>query len=323
MAREYTRVKLTIWNDPDFRQLTADAQWLYFVLMTHPSISLCGVVDWREARLTAISQDMNISRLRIAAVELGRGNFIAVDPDTEEALVRSFVRHDGVLQSPNMARAMVRQHAEIASQKIMALVSLEVRRATVDHPEWKGLEAAKAVWKQFPELESNPFEMVPETLAETLPERVTETLPQTLSGTLPKQFDFSSPIPEPITLTSKEVSSLAQPPVEPHPRTPFDAFWEHYPRKVGKGKAKPLFDRLSKQHDPQVIIDGAKRLAEDPNLPEAKYIPHPTTWLTRQGWEDEPLPDEKESKEVGFLSQPHSPAAGWIDLARQFHEKGI
>lgn len=287
MAREYTRVKLTIWNDPDFRQLPADAQWLYFALMTHPSISLCGVVDWREARLTAISADMNVTRLRAAALALGQGRFIAVDPETEEALVRSFVRHDGVLQSPNMARSMVRQHAEIASLKLMELVSVEVRRATVENPEWKGLASAEPVWKQFPESDGKGFEMVPETLWGTLPE--------TLSGTLSNQFDFSSPIPEPITLTSKDVSTLPPSQAKRADRTNrFEEFWEAYPRKDDKKKAHTIYDRIAKTIPEQTIIDGARRYAADPNRDPA-YTKYPTTWLNAGAWDNQPLPSRASS----------------------------
>jgi hypothetical protein len=71
----------------------------------------------------------------------------------------------------------------------------------------------------------------------------------------------------------------------------FDVFWEAYPRKVGKDDARKVWDRKRKQVATQVILDGAQRLAEDPNLPEdRKFIPHPTTWLARGGWDDEPLP---------------------------------
>ena len=70
----------------------------------------------------------------------------------------------------------------------------------------------------------------------------------------------------------------------------FDEFWEAYPRKVGKQKARTKFAAACKRVDAQTVIDGARRLAADPNLPEAQFIPHPSTWLERDGWEDEPLP---------------------------------
>ena len=70
----------------------------------------------------------------------------------------------------------------------------------------------------------------------------------------------------------------------------FDEFWGAYPRKVGKQKARTKFAAACKRVDAQAVIDGARRLAADPNLPEAQFIPHPSTWLERDGWEDEPLP---------------------------------
>lgn len=70
----------------------------------------------------------------------------------------------------------------------------------------------------------------------------------------------------------------------------FDEFWEAYPRKVGKQKARGKFAAACKRTDPQVVIDGARRLAADPNLPETQFIPHPTTWLEGDRWDDPPLP---------------------------------
>src|SRR5699024_8060269 len=124
MARSYAQIYLTIWNDPDFRDVSTDAQWLYFTMLTHPTLTSCGVLEWREARLTAMNADMTIPRLQNAAWELGQKRLIVVDPETEEGLVRSFVRHDGILKSPNKTKALVREHAAIASLKIMEFVSV-------------------------------------------------------------------------------------------------------------------------------------------------------------------------------------------------------
>ena len=64
-----------------------------------------------------------------------------------------------------------------------------------------------------------------------------------------------------------------------------------YPRKVGKPVAEKAFEKAVKRsRDPMVIVAGARRLAEDPNLPEKQFIPHPSTWLNRDGWNDEPMP---------------------------------
>ena len=68
----------------------------------------------------------------------------------------------------------------------------------------------------------------------------------------------------------------------------FEHFWNVYPRKVGKSRAQKVFTKESKSTDPAEIIAGAQRLADDPNLPDATFIPHPATWLNRAGWLDEP-----------------------------------
>ena len=161
MARAYASVYLTIWNDPDFRDMPMPAQWLYFTMLTYPTLNACGVMEWREAKLIRMTQGVTVQELREAAWQLGRRQLIAVDPDTEEALVRSFVRHDGGLKSPNMAKGIVREHGAIASQTLMALVSREVRRAVEEHPDWKGVGEVGAVTKQFLNVEVNPSDLVP------------------------------------------------------------------------------------------------------------------------------------------------------------------
>ena len=73
----------------------------------------------------------------------------------------------------------------------------------------------------------------------------------------------------------------------------FERFWSAYPRKVGKAKARTAFATACKRANPEAVIDGAHALAADPNLPEQQFIPHPTTWLARDGWDDEPLPQRR------------------------------
>ena len=162
MPRNYSKVYMTIWSDPDFRGLSAGAQWLYFIMLTRPTLSSCGVMAWREPKLVKLAEGVTVQGLRASAYELGQKRLIAVDPETEEGLVRSYVRHDGVLKSPNMTKKMVREYGEIASVKLMELVSIEVRRAISEDPSAGGIEAAEPIAKQFPNPSGNPSEMVPD-----------------------------------------------------------------------------------------------------------------------------------------------------------------
>lgn len=122
---------------------------------------------------------------------------------------------------------------------------------------------------------------------------------------------------------TKEITSLSQ---EDHAQTSgsseresrsdrFDEFWDVYPRKVGKKKARAKFAAAVKAAgDAQRVIDGAKRLATDPNLPERQFVPHPTTWLERGGWDDEPLPSRAPSRQ---LPQRKTVSEQATEVARQ------
>lgn len=76
----------------------------------------------------------------------------------------------------------------------------------------------------------------------------------------------------------------------------WEKFWSIYPRRVGKSDANKAFLKAWAAEGIKVL-DGAARLAADPNLPPARYIPHPATWLNRAGWDDEPYPVRELSPE--------------------------
>lgn len=99
---------------------------------------------------------------------------------------------------------------------------------------------------------------------------------------------------EPESGSSTEQSSTEQIdtldlPVEP-PSSSFIEFWAAYPRKAGKDAARRAFEKAARRVPASAILDGARRLAADPNLPELQFIPHPATWLNRGGWDDDPMP---------------------------------
>jgi predicted transcriptional regulator len=64
--------------------------------------------------------------------------------------------------------------------------------------------------------------------------------------------------------------------------------------KVSNGQAKRLF--IQSESQLEEMMDGVRRLAADPNLPEKQFIPHPATWLRRCGWLDEPYPERHERR---------------------------
>lgn len=68
----------------------------------------------------------------------------------------------------------------------------------------------------------------------------------------------------------------------------FEDFWKMYPRKVGKKKARTLFDKISPALHKQIeeAIENYK-LTEQWQKENGKFIPHPYTFLYQERWEDE------------------------------------
>ena len=101
---------------------------------------------------------------------------------------------------------------------------------------------------------------------------------------------------EPETETETEtIRTIHQSSIDGH----FESFWNVYPRKVGKESARRAFAKAALLSNPLIIIGGADRMASDPNLPEAAFIPHAATWLNRGGWGDEPYPKKPELTKFG------------------------
>ena len=125
----------------------------------------------------------------------------------------------------------------------------------------------------------------------------------------PSPVDVPRPPPknDPITILiqpdevepEEELFIIDEPMTEPVADNGFDTFWANYPRKVGKGQAKKAYEKALKVAYRDEILSGAKRLADDPNLPELTYVKHASTWLAAESWTDEPFPARttKNSKE--------------------------
>lgn len=69
----------------------------------------------------------------------------------------------------------------------------------------------------------------------------------------------------------------------------FIAFYDCYPRKVGRESARRAWAaKIAKGVEPRAILDGVQRYRTWPGRPtEMKYIPHPATWLNGERWNDE------------------------------------
>ena len=149
MARKHARIFVSIWDDPEFTALDPASQILYFAVLSSRDLSWCGVHPLLPQRFTGIAAGLNERRVRTELGKLADASFLVVDEATAEMAVRTFVRHDGVLDQPNVTKAMGRAYGLVRSRAIQRSIVLQLSRAFRDEPEAKGWPALR---NAYPEL---------------------------------------------------------------------------------------------------------------------------------------------------------------------------
>ena len=67
----------------------------------------------------------------------------------------------------------------------------------------------------------------------------------------------------------------------------FDAFWNLYPRKVGKGAAVKAHKAAMRKATADEILEGLRSQLPRFASADPKFIPHAATWLNGERWADE------------------------------------
>jgi hypothetical protein len=67
----------------------------------------------------------------------------------------------------------------------------------------------------------------------------------------------------------------------------FELFWKTYPRRIGKGSAKSAFEKATTKTDAATILQATQDYANSNALPDLQFIPHPSTWLNQERWNDD------------------------------------
>ena len=139
MARDHARLQVSRWHDRDWRGLSPDAQHMYDTILSQPGLSYAGVLDYFPGRLASLAKGNTPKRVAVAIEKLVVARFVVVDEATAELLVRTFVRHDGVLARVNMGKAVARAFGRIMSPKVRNAVLDELARAYNDGESHVGL----------------------------------------------------------------------------------------------------------------------------------------------------------------------------------------
>lgn len=332
-GREYAQLKLSIWTNEHWLALSVGAKMLYLRIESERELSHVGVLDWRPAKLS-VSLDPHWTRVEVeaAADELEAARFIVVDHATEEVLIRSHVRHDKSMTTWQRALGVRKAYERVASPTLKQAVKAELTRLRNDHPEYNTW-VHKVTREWFADLLSIPYpHTVSDTVSHTVSHTVSKPAPHTVSDTvwgqpsnqlnrtttdLDQQADRESEKlidedPALVEVTSGRRVRVRKAEVDEL----FDDFWKIYPRRVGKQLAWRSFNtRLQSGIDPVLILEAAQKVADTlaSGKVEMRFVPHPSTWLLRHGWEDETegvTPEPPTETKTAFQRQ--------IDQQREF-----
>lgn len=69
-----------------------------------------------------------------------------------------------------------------------------------------------------------------------------------------------------------------------------ETFWPVYPLRVGKPQALKSYFAARKRASFDIIVAGAKRYAAERSGQDKKFTKQAQGWLSRDGWNDEPIP---------------------------------
>jgi hypothetical protein len=215
MARDYGRIGTGIWAESSIKSLSPAEQRAYLLLLTQPELSRCGVLPYTLRRWARLGAGDTPTKFRAALRGLEEGRHIVIDEDAEELLVRTYVRHDGLLTQPQVVAAMVKDFRTIRSDRVRLAFLTEVRRLwtlPLDEKERRGLRIAVGVVENDKQRESVGAGLGPAFRA-ALDAGFLEPFPEGCLAGLPAPFAKAlarpsgpGPGPGPITRPSDEVT---------------------------------------------------------------------------------------------------------------------
>lgn len=94
MARSHAKILVSVWRDNDWKALSLPAQWLYWVLLSQPKLTLVGSLEVTPGRWAQYANGLTRRMVDDAFYELRENRVVLVDDDTDELLIRTFTTHD-------------------------------------------------------------------------------------------------------------------------------------------------------------------------------------------------------------------------------------
>lgn len=259
MARKFGQINSQTWTDSDFKQdLGVDAQWLYFVLCSQSNLNGAGVVPLQDRKWRKYARDMNDDRIEAALAELQSYWYVLVDEETEEVLIRTFIRNDGLWKQPNVLLGALRSAEGVMSDTLRAVIWDELQRIPFDKLSEERAGKARDMVVEYRE-----------ALHGTLPEgfRIPPTIPSSNPSRSPSELlerlQRAQNAPGP---TRQEAEEQAKGPQLPFEGTLSEGFPEGFPNPsrrvsepsgVGAGVGEGSGESLVKEEIPKTASSGA------------------------------------------------------------------
>lgn len=158
----FGRVFSSIWTDPEFTALTTACQHLYVLMVSSASRNHAGVLPMTLRRWSKCSADATTESVRAALEALAEARFVVIDWDTEEVLVRTYIRNDGVWKQPKVMVSALRSALTVGSDAIKKALAEEIVMLS-------GYENEKAWQETVKALLDTPSEGYPQGYPEGYP----------------------------------------------------------------------------------------------------------------------------------------------------------
>ena len=127
MANAGALINESLWRDQDFRKVPRLPQCTYQQLLAQKDLDCAGVLTLNMRLLAKGCADLTVEQLRDDFEVLESARFAFVDYDTDELLIRSYMRLVSV-RSPNAWKSAMKAARLVESPKLRTVLAGELRR---------------------------------------------------------------------------------------------------------------------------------------------------------------------------------------------------
>jgi len=147
MARSFGKLWWSLFQDEHFCAQPILDKLLFTVLLGQQAFSYAGMSPIQLRKWAKGCRPASDLEIKAALIRLERNRYVFTDSETEEVLIRSFIRNDEVEKQPNLLISALSSAAEVESPKLAAVLLAELDRVTI--PETSNEKLAKRMDKAF------------------------------------------------------------------------------------------------------------------------------------------------------------------------------